>query len=727
VGAFKSFTYTTPTNVGWVVGSRLRAVDSSTPANFIEGWISAVSSTDVTIYSDVISGTGTIAAWDIAVTGTQGIQGIQGIQGVTGLTGATGAQGSVGPAGLSGAGGTFTGATVNGVLYAATATTMATSPTLLAIGGGLAVGTINSASMKAPAAAYAGATAVKVKGDTTGKIGSVIVESNTGAGGIELWASDTLGMGLHANATQPFSIVTGSINRFHIDAAGKIGINKAIPTAALDVVGIALMDGLNVGSGAGNSAAIKLQNTGLGRLALPANTTGYAVTAVGNTALQANNTGYNNTAVGGVALALNTSGINNTAVGATALAKNATSSYNTAVGYLALGVSNPAIANGQNTAIGSISQALGTTGVNNTSVGSQALYANLIGSNNTSVGTQALWKTTSSGNTAVGSLAMATNTTGTGNTAVGSSSLTANVTAANNTAIGASALALCTAANNTAVGAFAISANALGTNNTAVGANAFKASLGGHFNTALGSGALAVAANTSGNTAVGSGTLALNTGGANNTAVGLDCLKATTTSNFNTGVGALAMPALTTGGSNVGVGVSVLAVATTAAYNTALGANAMQGTTTGLGNVCVGSLNSGGVYSPVFNLIAENDRVVMGSASVTNAYVKVAWTVVSDARDKTNFAPVPHGLDFVNQLQPTSYRFKVARDDDTPNGNVRYGFKAQDILALEGADSVIVDSSNPDLLMYNSDALIPVLVKAIQELTARVSQLESNT
>jgi hypothetical protein len=167
-----------------------------------------------------------------------------------------------------------------------------------------------------------------------------------------------------------------------------------------------------------------------------------------------------------------------------------------------------------------------------------------------------------------------------------------------------------------------------------------------------------------------------------------------------------------------------MVVATTANNNTAIGISAMHLLTTGSGNVCVGSVTSGGTAAPVFNLVAENDRVVMGSSSVTNAYVKVAWTVVSDARDKTNFAPVPHGLDFVNQLLPTSYRFKVARDDDTPNGNVRYGFKAQDILALEGADSVIVDSSNPDLLMYNSDALIPVLVKAIQELTARVAQLE---
>jgi hypothetical protein len=115
----------------------------------------------------------------------------------------------------------------------------------------------------------------------------------------------------------------------------------------------------------------------------------------------------------------------------------------------------------------------------------------------------------------------------------------------------------------------------------------------------------------------------------------------------------------------------------------------------------------------------------MGSTGVTNAYVQVAWTVVSDARDKTNFAPVPHGLDFVNKLLPTAYQFKESREDDTPVGLIRYGFKAQDILALEGDNSVIIDNENPDKLRFNSDSLIPVLVNAIKELSARLETLEN--
>ena len=113
----------------------------------------------------------------------------------------------------------------------------------------------------------------------------------------------------------------------------------------------------------------------------------------------------------------------------------------------------------------------------------------------------------------------------------------------------------------------------------------------------------------------------------------------------------------------------------------------------------------------------------MGSTSVTNAYIKVAWTVTSDARDKTNFAPVPHGLDFVQQLQPTAYQFKVDRETDVATGIVRYGFKAQDVLELEGDNPVIVDNEDDSHLRLNESSLTPILVNAIQELSAEVTAL----
>jgi hypothetical protein len=115
----------------------------------------------------------------------------------------------------------------------------------------------------------------------------------------------------------------------------------------------------------------------------------------------------------------------------------------------------------------------------------------------------------------------------------------------------------------------------------------------------------------------------------------------------------------------------------------------------------------------------------MGSTGVTNAYIQVAWTVVSDARDKTDFAPVPHGLDFVNKLTPTAYRYKETREATEGHGPIRYGFKAQDVLALEGDNPVIVDAEDSEKLRFNDQSMIAVLVNAINELTAEVNSLKA--
>ena len=45
---------------------------------------------------------------------------------------------------------------------------------------------------------------------------------------------------------------------------------------------------------------------------------------------------------------------------------------------------------------------------------------------------------------------------------------------------------------------------------------------------------------------------------------------------------------------------------------------------------------------------------------------------------------------------------------------------AQEILALEGQDNVIIDNEDEENLKYQGEALVPVLVKAIQELKATV-------
>ena len=501
---------------------------------------------------------------------------------------------------------------------------------------------------------------------------------------------------------------------------GNVGIGTSNPQAKLDVNGDASINSLTIGRGAGNVS----NNTAAGYQALYNNTTGTSNTAAGYQALYNNTTGTNNTAAGYQALYANTTSTSNTAAGYLALRFNTTGDNNTAAGYQALysnttGINN--VANGH--------QALysNTTGSSNTANGLQALRANTTGNSNTANGLQALYSNTTGGsNTSTGYQALYSNTTGNSNTANGLQALYSNTTGIQNTANGLRALySNTTGINNVANGREALYSNTTGNSNTANGLQALRANTTGFQNTANGLSALY--SNTTGynNTAAGYQALYSNIDGAQNTANGLQALYSNTTGNYNAANGYKALRSNTEGSYNAANGLNALYSNTTGSSNTANGYAALYSNTTGSGNIGIGFVNNAGTYAPVFDPTTENNRLVLGHTAITNAYVKVAWTVTSDERDKMNFAPVPHGLDFVNQLKPTAYRFKVGRDTETPNGDVRYGFKAQDILALEGDNPVIIDTEDPDHLKYKGEHLVPVLVNAVQELTSMVKELQA--
>jgi hypothetical protein len=87
---------------------------------------------------------------------------------------------------------------------------------------------------------------------------------------------------------------------------------------------------------------------------------------------------------------------------------------------------------------------------------------------------------------------------------------------------------------------------------------------------------------------------------------------------------------------------------------------------------------------------------------------------------------VPHGLDFVRALKPTEYQFKTGgRDSIYTDGKRRYGFLAQDVLPLEGENPVIISADDPDKLQYTESHLIPVLVKAVQQMAAEIDNLKA--
>lgn len=243
-------------------------------------------------------------------------------------------------------------------------------------------------------------------------------------------------------------------------------------------------------------------------------------------------------------------------------------------------------------------------------------------------------------------------------------------------------------------------------------------------NTVVGNGALA--ANTTGanNTSVGRLNSASVTGGSGNTSVGANCFQVGGGSN-NVVIGYLAQGSGATGDDNVNVGYAA-ANGATGNQNTNLGSSAGGALTSGGNNATLGYLSGN---DALLSLTTESNQVVVGNNSTTNATVKVLWTIISDARDKYVVGDVPHGLDFVLGLSPRAYKLKAKREDEKApeNAALRYGFLAQDILALEGGSSVIINSTDSDKLKYTESYLIPVLVNSIKELSAKVDALQASS
>ena len=79
---------------------------------------------------------------------------------------------------------------------------------------------------------------------------------------------------------------------------------------------------------------------------------------------------------------------------------------------------------------------------------------------------------------------------------------------------------------------------------------------------------------------------------------------------------------------------------------------------------------------------------------------------------------------FCKSIKTGEFCIKKSRDDATPHGPQKYGFKAQDILALEGDNPIIISNEDEENLKVTNSHMTTVLVKAIQELTKRIEALE---
>jgi len=202
--------------------------------------------------------------------------------------------------------------------------------------------------------------------------------------------------------------------------------------------------------------------------------------------------------------------------------------------------------------------------------------------------------------------------------------------------------------------------------------------------------------------------------------------------NFNVHMGANAGLANNLGFFNVGIGANALRNQTGSDFNVAVGPDALFNLLSGTNNTAIGKA-AGSVQQGFSNTTSlghnsqpqANDEVVLGDNAVTTLRCNTpVISGLSDMRDKDNIQDLDLGLDFIMDLEPVSWDWD--RRDGTMKGKKGSGFIAQEIdEVIQDAEAEeilpsLVNKNNPDAWEVGSAALIPVLVKAIQELKAEL-------
>ncbi len=204
--------------------------------------------------------------------------------------------------------------------------------------------------------------------------------------------------------------------------------------------------------------------------------------------------------------------------------------------------------------------------------------------------------------------------------------------------------------------------------------------------------------------------------------------------------------------------------------NTAIGSGAGYSITTGKWNTCIGFSAGQADVAPV-TIDTEDNTICLGNSNVTDFYCADSSISTSDGRDKTDIETFTHGLDFVNQMRPVTFRWDKrsfyiepleldefgkplrtteegleALENAVPDGSkkkaeIQIGFIGQEVQAIEQQygysqtnddgtpdedTELVVDTNTKGLKMGLQYAkVVPILVNAIKELSAKVEALEN--
>jgi len=154
-----------------------------------------------------------------------------------------------------------------------------------------------------------------------------------------------------------------------------------------------------------------------------------------------------------------------------------------------------------------------------------------------------------------------------------------------------------------------------------------------------------------------------------------------------------------------------------------------NGTGVTIGQASIGMQTEGNTTQIVVNRTTSDGTIVdirrnnvtVGSIAVTTT--ATTYNTSSDYRLKESAQPLVGGLARVNALKPSVYKWKV-------NGSAGEGFLAHELaevvpFAVTGNKDAVDADGKPAYQGVDLSKLVPILVAAIKELTARVQTLEA--
>lgn len=360
-------------------------------------------------------------------------------------------------------------------------------------------------------------------------------------------------------------------------------------------------------------------------------------------------------------------------------------------------MSGTSLGSSYNTAVGSSTLSSLTTGYYNCAFGYSSMFDNTSGNSNSSFGYNAL----------------ANNTTGSNNSAFGFESLFFDIADASNSAFGYQSMRANNGGDqNSSFGTQSLWSNTTGNNNCSFGFHSLFSNTTASFSSSFGHSSLG------------------NNNGVNNNAFGYNSLSLNSTGVDNCAFGNSTLLNNSTGSSNIAVGNSSLLSNTIGFRNTAIGDDAGSTIVSGSNLTLVG-------YNAEPTTSTATNQITLGNASVTSLRCNVTTiTSLSDARDKKNIKDLTLGLDFISKLKPRLYNWDKREwyENNVSDGSKMQevptaGFIAQEldeVQKVEGADWLnLVLKDNPEKWEATPGNLLPVMVKAIQELKTENDELKN--